>query len=110
MGRKMKNIVALLVILGLIYWQQSPAVRPAYAWDESCGEQNRMDHGKREMRYQEEHRKDHPTDRERKNLRESRKEAAKTARKKSRKEMAKMARKKNQELPGKIKTIRKNRL
>ena len=40
MGRKMKNIVALLVILGLIYWQQSPAVRPAYAWDESCGEQN----------------------------------------------------------------------
>lgn len=40
MGRKMKKIVALLVILGLIYWQQPPAVRPAYAWDEGSGEQN----------------------------------------------------------------------
>ncbi len=40
MGRKMKNIVALLVILGLIYWQQPSAVRPAYARDEGYGEQN----------------------------------------------------------------------
>lgn len=36
----MKNIVALLVILGLIYWQQPSAVRPAYARDEGYGEQN----------------------------------------------------------------------
>lgn len=40
MGRKMKNIVALLVILGLIYWQQPSAVGPAYARDEGYGEQN----------------------------------------------------------------------
>lgn len=31
MGRKMRELAALLVILGMIYWQQPSVMEPAYA-------------------------------------------------------------------------------
>ena len=34
MGRKMKSVVALFVILGLIYWQQPSALGSAFAKEE----------------------------------------------------------------------------